>query len=166
MKRGPILALAAVAVVALMALAVKRAVDARRPQGTDAEQIRQLLYDGERAAERRDSATLNRLISQDYDDGYFNAARVRYTITDYLRRQQAVEITVPSELIVVDVAPDGRAATARFRVQFARQADGGSFYHDLDMTLHLQKEPVYYYVIFPGEEWRITRAGGWEALEY
>jgi hypothetical protein len=166
MNRGALVTLGLLLLLALVGLGVKRAVDARRPQGTDAEQIRRLLYEAERAAERRDASGVNRYISDDYDDGTFNAARARYAVMDYLRSQQSVEINIPSETIHVQVDPDGRTATADFRVQFARQTGGGSFYNDIDMSLRLQKEPVHYYVLFPGEEWRIVRAEGWHGLDY
>ena len=165
MKRGPVIALIVLVLVALSALGVKRAVDARRPQGTDDEQIRRILYEGERAAERRNASGVSRFLSPDYDDGVFTAARARAAIGDYLRRQQNVDLNIPSEMIHVQVGPDGQTAIAAFRVQFARQTGGGTFYNDVDMTLHLRKEPVTYYGVFPGAEWRVVRAEGWHGLD-
>ncbi len=165
MKRGPLLFGVGVLVLLLAAFGVKRAVDSQRPQGSDDEQVRQMLYDGERAAERRDAGGVTQYLSPNYNDGNFTGTQVRFRVAEYFRRQQSVELNIPSELVRTEFAPDGKTGTVRFRMQVGRQEGSGSFYTDVDMTLHLVKEPVFYFGVFPGEEWRVIKVEGWEPLD-
>ena len=158
---GTILALA------LGALLVKRAVDAQRPKGTDVQQIQAILLQGETAAEQRNSQALNRLISEDYQDGLgMTETQIRYQIGDYLRSHRAINVEMPSQSIQVEVRPDGRRAQARFHARVTTQGgENNSGSLDIDMTMQLAKEPVHYLVFFPGEEWKIVSADGYSGLE-
>ena len=168
MQRRGIAALAAILALAAGALGVKTAVDAQRPQGTDEEQIARILVEGERAVEQRDAAGVNRFISENYRDNLgFSDTSVKFQIKDYLRSKRAIEITIPSSSVEIRVDPPSRTATARFRVSARMDAPGGggSAATDLDMGLTLARERVYYYWIFPGEEWKVTSADGYGGLE-
>jgi hypothetical protein len=148
------------------AVGVKAAVDAQRPRGDDIDQIRRMLYEGERAAERRDASTINRFISEDYrDDLGMSDTSLKYQIRDYLKRTAVIELTVPSESIRVEVDAGGRSARAQFRVFSRSRSQGNTFANEFDMSLSLAKERVYYYWIFPGEEWRVTAAEGYTGME-
>lgn len=147
------------------ALWVWRAVEAQRPTGTDEQQIRMMLLEGERAAERLDAAALGRLISEDYRDNMgLSDTSVRYEIRRYLKEQQTLEVDIPSESIQVNVQPDGQQASVTFQARVTRQLQGLTSRFELPMALNLKKERVYYYWVFPGKEWRITSAEGYGAL--
>jgi hypothetical protein len=167
MQRRGIAAVAAILALAAGSLGVKMAVDAQRPTGTDEEQIRRLLVEGESAVERRDAAGVNRLISENYRDGMgFSDTSVKYQIKDYLRGKRAIEVQIPSESVDVRVDAPSKTATARFHVSTRMQAAAGSpVPTELDLGLTLAKERVYYYWVFPGEEWKVTSAEGYGALE-
>jgi hypothetical protein len=165
MDRRVVVALLVVLVLAVGGFSLLRAVDAQRPKGTDAEQIQDMLYQGERAAERRDASAVSRLVSKDYNDGMFNAARARYAIGDYLRRQRSIDITIPSESVSFQPGPGGKTGVVRFRLLLNGQSEGGPTSSAMNLTLTVVKEPVRYFGVFPGEEWRITSAGGYEGLE-
>lgn len=144
---------------------INAAVDAQRPRGTDTEQIRHLLQTAEQAAERGDSAALGRLVSDDYrDEVGFSDTSVRYQIRDYLRTHRFAEVTIPSRALQISVGPDGKTATATFPVmlQIQRRDEAGSVQLTLSLTLH--KDPVHYFYVFPGAEWRITRTEGYMPL--
>ncbi|MCC2670412.1 MAG: hypothetical protein K0Q72_2883 [Armatimonadetes bacterium] len=158
--------------LALGALVVKRAVDAQRPRGNDTEQIQSLLLKGETAAEQRNSQALGKLISDDYRDGLgMTETQMRYQISDYLRSHRAIDVDMPGNAIQVEVRPDGRSAQAKFHARVSTQGgtpdgstnSGGTI--DIDMTLQLVKEPVHYFWVFPGEEWKIVSADGYSGLE-
>src|SRR5688500_13647760 len=115
MNRTVTLALVAVAVAAGTALAIKMAVDARRPKGSDTVQIQMMLLEGEKAAERRDAAGVGQYISPNYRDNIgLRDATVRYQIRDYLRRYRTVDITIPTESIQISLAPDGKTGSVAF----------------------------------------------------
>jgi hypothetical protein len=148
------------------ALGVKAAVDSRRPTGSDEDQIRRMLYDGERAAERRDGAALNAMISENYRDSLgMSDSSLKYQIREFLRRNQVIEITVPSESIRVSVDPGAKSASVSFRVSARAGRRGGGPANSFEMSLQLVKEPVYYYWLFPGEEWRVAAAEGYTGFE-
>lgn len=151
-------------VLAASALGVKAAVDAKRPQGTDVEQIQRMLVEGEQAAERGDAGAIHRFISADYEDELgMRDTQLKYQINRYLRERQGLEITIPSQSVQVEVAPDGRTATCAF-VLDARSSTGSA--NSLPIHLDLVRERVYYYWIFPGEEWKVIRAGGYPAMDF
>lgn len=160
-----------VVVIALLlggaALAVKAGIDAQRPQGADTEQIQRILYEAERAAERRDVSGLTRFISEDYHDNPgMNAPRLKYAIRDWMRARRSVDVEIPSRSVRVEAAPDGKNATARFHVRLSADvAERGATAAEMDMSVRLAKERVYYYWLFPGEEWKVTGAEGYTAAE-
>lgn len=143
------------------ALGLKMAVDAQRPKGSDQEQIQTMLMDGEKAAKRKDAAGINRFISRDYSDGLgMTDTSLKYQVNDYLRRKSSFDITVPLESTQVMINPDGRTGTAQFIVRVNAE-NSASF----PMTLKLVKEPVHYFLFFPGEEWKVISAEGYAGLE-
>ncbi|MBM3459808.1 MAG: hypothetical protein FJX77_14910 [Armatimonadetes bacterium] len=144
---------------------VKSAVDAQRPTGTDTEQLRTLLLSAERAAERRDPAGVVRWISEDYRDEIGLSGRAaRYQVQNYLRSHRVQEVTIPSQGIQVQLAPDRRSARMSFPLLLDLESQAGRGQVQVSMTLTLQKDPVHYLWVFPGEEWRITRAEGYMPL--
>jgi hypothetical protein len=145
------------------ALGVKLAVDAQRPRGTDQQQLQQMLFQGEQAAERRDPAGINRLISSDYSDSIgMSDTSMKYQINRYLRRQQSVQVAIPLESIQTEIAPDGRTGTVRFQVNVVAQSRDGTVPNNLSLVLKVRKEPVFYFWVFPGEEWRVISVEGHE----
>src|SRR5205809_1133546 len=107
MDRRLVVALVVVLLLAVGGFSLLRAVEAQRPKGSDAEQIQAMLFEGERAAEQHKAATLGRLISKNYNDGFFNADRARYAIGDFLRRQRSIDITIPAESVNFQPDADG-----------------------------------------------------------
>lgn len=167
MKTRPLVALPALALALALAAGIRCAVDARRPKGSDTEQIEQLLLAGEAAAERRDAAALGRLVSRHYrDSSGFTAASLRYRIAEYLRRQQSIEIEIPLRSVRIRVDPGTKTAVAEFDLTLRTQAEGVSLRADLHPVLTLAREPVYYFGIFPGEEWRVTSAEGYQSAPF
>ena len=158
--------LCVVAAVAMAAVGIKLAVDSRRPRGTDPQQIQGLITHGVEAADRRDAAAMGHLISSHYRDSLgMSDVSLRYQINDFFRRQSAIQVNLPPDRLKIDVQPGGKTATAQFHVAVSTQGTGGSTTTELDMTVQLAKEPVYYYWLFPGEEWRVTSAENYGALE-
>jgi len=156
--------LAVIAVLAGLAYGVKVAVDAKRPKGTDDEQIRRMLYEGEQAAERRDAAGVSRYMSNDYDDGTFRAAQIRYQIGQWFRDNSSVDVEIPSETIETEIDPGGQTARVQFRMTVGRRGVNGNSGAEMEVVLRLKKDPVYYFGVFPGREWRVVSAGGWQAI--
>lgn len=165
-RRGVIAAIAVLALV-LAGVGTKLALDAARPKGTDREQIARMLVQGEAAVERKDVSGVTRFISEDYRDSLgFSASSVKYQIGDYLRRKGALDLNIPSRSVQIDVSPDGRTASARFHVSaIAASPTGGSNQTEMDISLQLKKEKVYYYLVVPGQEWKVTSAEGYAGLE-
>jgi hypothetical protein len=155
---------------------VMRAVDAKRPQGTDEDQLRRLVYIGETAAEQHNSVSINRLISEDYRDSLgMSDTSLKYQIREYLSQRRAIDVVIPSERVVVYIAPDGKTGTITFPMtvmnpqtapapgspgnpQFPAAASTGG---DMTLTLGVRKERVHYFYVFPGEEWKVTSAEGY-----
>ena len=162
----PIVSLLVLVLLAAGALGVKLAVDAQRPKGTDVEQIREMLRQGEAAAERAQAGGITKFISEDYQDSLgMTDSSLKYQIRDYMKRNGSMEITVPERSIEIRVSPDGKRATASFQVSASTQREGGRFSSDVEMSIGLAKEAVHYFVIFPGEEWKVVSADGYAGLE-
>ena len=45
------------------------------------------------------------------------------------------------------------------------QREGGRYSSDVAMSIGLAKEPVHYFLVFPGEEWKVISADGYAGLE-
>jgi hypothetical protein len=144
-------------------LGVKAAVDGKRPKGTNTEQIMQMLYDGERAAERRSASGISKYLAESYEDGLGNNKdRMRYIIRDGITRYRGLDVKLSDVNVQID--PGEQSATATFQVQFNGQIDGPAN-STTNLSLRLVKETVYYYWLFPGEEWRVQSADGYMGLE-
>ena len=158
--------LAAIVITASAAFGIKLAVDSRRPRGTDVQQLRRMLLEGEAAVEARRPADINRFISGDYRDNLgMSDTSLKYQIREYLQQRQAVELTIPSESIQINVDPDGRAGTVQFQVSVTSQVAGNALANQHSLSLRVAKERVHYYWVFPGEEWRVTSAEGYMPSE-
>ena len=164
MKRVGIVALAVLLVLGLATWGVMRAVDAQRPKGTDLDQLRQMLYDGERAAEQRNAVGVTQFISDDYQDDMFNADRARWAVRDWMRRSEAIELDIPGDSIVFQPGPDGKSGTLEFLLRSVQRVVGFPVPLQMQITLRVGKERVYYYWIVPGEEWRVTGASGYQGF--
>ena len=153
--------IAAVVLVALLWLL--RAVDAQRPIGSDTDQIRSLIAVCDKAAMRRDAATIGRYISKDYKDGFgLRADQARAEIGRILGSAREVRANIPLNSELSTVGPDRRQADASFELhlQTVGGQSGGLTYQGT-LRLRLRKEPVRYFLLFPGEEWRILAAEGY-----
>jgi hypothetical protein len=158
------LGLAAVLLLLVGALWLLRAVENQRPRGTDAQQITALVASGARAAQARDPDALRRLVSNEYrDENGFRADAVRLQIGRVLGQAQQVRAYVPANSIVVQLEPDGQHATASFQIQFEANTRNGDLRFDGPINLRLAREPVRYFLVFPGHEWRIVSAGGYDS---
>lgn len=157
--------IAGLVAVAAAAWGVHAAVEARRPRGSDTLQILRMLQQGEAAAERRDVSGITRFVSPDYRDTVgMNAERLRFQIADYFRRRTApLEVEIPSRAVLVQVEPGGRLAAVQFPLLLGGTGEGAA--PEMRLTLRLRKEQVFYYWLFPGEEWRITSAEGYVPFE-
>jgi len=145
---------------------VYQAVEARRPKGSDVAQLQQILLDGEAAAEQKNAAGIARFLSKDYkDDLGMSDTSLGYQIREYLRQARTVDVTIPTESIQIQVSPDGKTGSVNFRVAISTQGDRGGGGAETQMSLQVAKEPVHYFGVFPGQEWRVTSAGGYAALE-
>ncbi len=135
---------------------------AQGPGGTDTQQILAQIERGQRAAEQRNASALMRLVSPDYkDDNGVTRPVLGYQAREQLRDAQQLEVTVPMNELHIEVAPDGREATATGRMELrmtGHQGDVRTF--TLNPTLELRKEHVRRYLVFPAEEWRVTKAVG------
>ena len=139
-----------------------RAVEAQRPHGSDEVQIRNLIALGARAAMKRDAETIRRLISDQYRDRLgLRAEQVRFQATRVLNENRQVTVYIPSERIEITVEPDHKHARARFDVQLqALGSQGASTSFAGPIELDLVKEPVRYFWVFPGAEWRVVSVQG------
>jgi hypothetical protein len=72
---------------------------------------------------------------------------------------------MPSREIQVAVSPGGKTAQAKFRARVTTQGEGSGGSLDIEMSLQLAKEPVRYFWLFPGEEWKVISADGYSGLE-
>ncbi len=165
MQRGAAAGVAIV-VLALGALGTKMAVDAARPKGSDQEQLARMLVDAESAVERGDVGGVTRYVSPDYRDNLgLSATSVKYQISDYIRKRRSIQLTIPSRTVHVTVNPDGRTGSVQFHLSAQTASESGSSRGDMDLSLQVRKERVYYYLVFPGEEWRVTSADGYSGME-
>ena len=146
-----------------VAFGVKAAVDGQRPRGTNTQQIMDMLYNGERAAERRSASGVSKYLAETYEDGLGNNKdRMRLLIRDGITRYRGLEVTLNNVEIQID--PGEQSATASFQVQFNGDIEGPASSNS-SLSLRLVKERVYYYWLFPGEEWRVQSADGYMGLE-
>ena len=154
--------LIAAALLGAAAFGVMRAVDAQRPKGTDTEQLLRMLAQGEAAAERRDAPSVCRLISENYSDSLgFSDSSVKYNIRSYIQEHRTIELTIPREKIQVRISPDGKTGNVDFLlIQHSR--GGGAA--EMPISLKVAREPVHYFLMFPGEEWRVTAADGYMGM--
>lgn len=144
------------------ALWLLRAVDAQRPKGSDQAQIRALIAEGARSAMQRDASGIGRLVSNDYKDGHgFRAPVIRQQTARILNQSRTVKVYIPANSIAITVNPDGKHASAQFLLQFQASGSKGDLPFSGTLNLDLAKEPVRYYLAFPGEEWRVTSAEGY-----
>ncbi len=154
--------------VAVMLLAggglwVKRTLDAARPKGSDDAQIRQMLFDGEAAAERREPTGVSKFLSEDYRDGLgLSDSSMRFQIGRYLREHKEISLNIPSQSIQIQLDPEGRTGSVSFTLEAGVGEGTGAT--TVPMTLKLKKDPVRYLWLFPGEEWRVTSAEGYQGV--
>jgi hypothetical protein len=166
MKSRAVLWLAGLVLLGTLAFGAKLAVDARRPKGTDQQQLRQMLLEGEMAAERGNASGITKFISPSYEDSAgMNDDRLVYQIRAYFRDRGPLEVNIPSESIDVNLDPGEKTGTVRFQLLVGSQVPGSGASTEMELGLKVAKEPVYYYWIFPGEEWRVTGADGYGPLE-
>ena len=138
------------------------AVDVQRPKGSDENQIRALIAACDKAAARRGAGTINHFLSNEYKDSFgFRADQARVEIARVLGSARQVRIYIPLNSEAVIVEPDGRHAVARFDLQLQTMGgQGGGLTYNGTLQLRLQKEPVRYFILFPGAEWRIAGTEG------
>jgi hypothetical protein len=157
--------LALLGLAALAALYV--ASLAQRPKGSDQQQIRELMVRGERALEQRSRSAAMALVAREYQDTEgWRFGTLRAFLARVLPQTETVAINVPSRFVRIDVERDGRHATVQARADLhATTRFNTVIDQPLNLTLRLVKAPVRYYMVFPGQEWRLVQMEGWQALE-
>lgn len=157
----------ALLLLAAAGVAVGLAVRARLPRGSNVEQIRALLIEGERAVESRDVAAAMRLLSDDYRDGNgLRKEQVRFYAARLLRESETVAVNVSERSIEVRVDPDARHAVAACDVSLALTGRGGDhLMRHFRLKLTLRREPARVFGVFPTHAWRVLRADGYGAAE-
>jgi hypothetical protein len=167
MKQFTILSLGAVLLLGSGTLAVRTAVLAKHPKGDDAAQIRRLVLQGEEAARRKDATAIGRLISEDYQDGLgMRAPQIRLQVREAFRSSQSIQVSVPPEQVEVEIDQNGATGTVWLNVNVASQSAESRSFNNMSLTLRVAKEPVRYYWLFPGAEWRVTSAEGYGGLDF
>jgi hypothetical protein len=139
---------------------------AQRPKGTDVEQIRLLLVRGEQALEKRHLSEAMALVSKKYhDDEGLGCDSLRALTGRQLREARTVDINIPAHSLHIQLSRDGRRAVAQAHVDLrAASRYDTTFDQSADLSLEFVKEPVHYYLMFPGEEWRLVKMGGYQAF--
>ena len=136
---------------------------AQAPGGTDAQQILAQIERGQQAAEQRNVGALMRIVSPAYkdDSGMVTRPALSYQVREQLREAQQLEVTIPMSALHIDVAPNGREATVTGHMELRITGQQGDVRTvTLSPTLSWRKEPVRRYLVFPAEEWRVTKAVG------
>ena len=142
-----------------------RAVEERRPKGSDTDQLRAILSAAESSAERSSVGGISQLLSKDYrDEMGFNEDSARFALRDFFRSRPGLDINIPSRSIRPMIAADGEHASLDFDVQATFESQGGRVPLMTHVSLRLTREPVYYFLAFPGAEWKITSASGYLPL--
>ena len=117
------------------------------------------------AASRRSAAGVGRFISEHYRDSLgFSDASVRYQMRRYFREQRFLEIEVPQETVKIEIDRNRETATAALQARVRTESQGQEMLRDLQITLRFAREPVYYFWVIPGEEWKVTSAEGYAPL--
>src|SRR5262249_10286109 len=128
---------------------------AQRPKGSDLEQLHMVMVQGERALEERHISEAMAFVSNEYHDSQGRRrATLGALVGRQLREAQTLDINVPARMLHIDVVPGGNRATVRAHVDVhAASRFETVFNQGADVTLEFVKEPVRYYLLFPGEEW-------------
>jgi hypothetical protein len=152
-----LLALAAVAALYWSSLA-------QRPKGTDMEQVRLLMVRGEQALEQRHLSEAMALVSRQYQDNEgLRFDQLRALVGNQLRQAERVDINIPARSLSIEMSRDGQRAIAHAHVDLhAATRFDAVFDQASDVTLEFAKEPVHYYLMFPGEEWRLVKMSGYQ----
>lgn len=138
-----------------------RAIENQRPKGSDEDQIRSLIATGGRAANRKDPGTVNTLISDQWEGFGMRADQMRPMVARFLKESGRTRAYIPSNSIAIEVEPEGQKAKASFKLQFqGENPDTSVPAFDGLVQVGLTKEPVRYYWVFPGREWRVTSTTG------
>lgn len=154
------------ALLLLAAAGIWWLVEKQRPTGTPEAQLQRMLAAAERAAESRDAAGVVRWISDDYQDSSgMNDERLRFQIGRWLRARRSIDILIPSQRVVAQTLPGGADARLHFPLTLNWDGSGGTGTSSMQITLHLRREKVFYYFLFPGDEWRVISAEGYIPLE-
>jgi hypothetical protein len=154
---------AAVCVLVLLGGAAWLRALAQGPGGTDAAQILAQIERGKQAAEQRNAGALMRLVSPQYkDEGLIaNRGQLYGLVHQQFRDARQVDVEVPANELRIQVAPDGRTATVTGRMELRITGSQGDVQSStLTPTLYWRKEQVRRYLVFPAEEWRVTKAVG------
>jgi hypothetical protein len=124
-----------------------------QPVGTDSGQIRGAIVDAVDALKHGRAGDAMRVVSPEYKD----STGLNYTRLRLLARQAAVNREMWTAT-VQSVNPMVTGNTARVSVTVAiGHPQGGGATTDT-IQLQMRKDPVYAWLIFPTERWRVTSA--------
>jgi len=103
-------------------LGMKSAADRCRPVGSDEEQLRRMLIDGEAAAERHQGSGVTRFLSPDYQDSVgMSDTSLGFHIRRYLARVGPLEVTIPPESVRIQSSPTGRTPSSSSALRSGRR---------------------------------------------
>ena len=146
-----ILGIAALLVCAYLAAGHFIARDSR----PDETQIRALVRTGERAVERHNLGEIMDCISEDYKDSNgLTYAALRMRAAQELRDIPPVKVIGS----LLSMRLGGETAVARYRVTV--QGERETIFSSV-LSLDLKKEPVWRYLIFRAEAWKVTAVEGY-----
>ena len=120
---------------------------------------------GHSGTRQRKQAGVTRYLSEHYrDENGLSDSSLRWEIGRFLRQKRSLDIVIPTDVLIA-LDANGKTGTVQFPMSLTIQGSGGSLTTQMDLTLRVTKEPVYYFWFFPGEEWKVTSASGYVPME-
>ena len=158
--------LAVVGLAGLGLLALWRSAEAQRPQGSDDQQIRTLFASAARAATERKAGQALRWLSADYSDSNgIKATIARYEVSRLINNAKQIDVYVPVREVEVQVSGNTASAVVPITVTATGENIPPVGTGQRTLNVQLRKEPVRYYWLFPGEEWRVTSVEGYGGMD-
>lgn len=131
---------------------------ANRDQGSDEEQILAVIERGRQAIERKSLDSAISCISNDFSgDGLLNRDRLRMLAAEAFRENRSYQVEVDTPR--VEIGRD-RARAGTHVLVTATGETGTERVFSGDVVLHMAKERVRRYLIFPAREWKVTGMEG------
>jgi hypothetical protein len=124
-----------------------------QPVGTESGQIRGAIVDAVDALQHGRAGDAMRVVSPDFKDSTgMNYARLRLLARQAARNRDMWNATVQS----VEPLVNGDTAQVSVTVVIGQEKGGGTTTDTMQLRMH--KDPVYAWLVFPTERWRVTGA--------